>query len=50
MTEEPVGVWVLSDDALRAALEAAASGEPVDLVILGLYANSDIEVVGGDDE
>lgn len=46
---EGVGWWVMSDDALREALEAAAAGEPVDLVLLALLANSDIETVGGDD-
>ena len=48
--DAPVGVWIMSDAALRLALEAAAAGEPIDLILLGLYANADIEVVGGDDE
>ena len=43
------GWWVLDDESLRAALEAAAAGEPIDLVLLGLYANADIETVGGDE-
>lgn len=47
---ETCGWWVLDDEALRAALEAAAAGEPVDLVLLGLYANSDVQIVGEDDE
>lgn len=46
---ETCGWWVLSDDALRVALDAAAAGEPVDLVLLSLYANSDVRTVGDDD-
>lgn len=46
---ESVDVWVLPDAALRLALEAAAAGEPVDLILLHLYANSDETRVGGED-
>lgn len=36
-----VNVWVMPDEALREALQAAADGEPIDLILLHLYANSD---------
>ena len=48
--DAPVGVWIMSEAALRLALEDAANGEPIDLILLHLYANADIQVVGGDDE
>ncbi len=46
---EVIGIWVLPDAALRLAHEAAATGEPVELILLHLYANSDETGVGEGD-
>lgn len=49
MDDSTIGWWVLDDDVFREALDRAASGEDVELILLEIYANARIETVGGDE-
>ncbi len=40
--------WVLGQEMLRELLERARAGEDIDLLLVELYANSEIEPVEGD--
>lgn len=40
--------WVLSQEDLREMLERAVNGESIDLVLMELYANSDVTQVEGE--
>ena len=40
--------WVLEESELLAKLRRVANGEPPDVVLLEMYANSDTEQVEGD--
>lgn len=46
MPEPSCGWWVMDDETLRYALERAKAGEDVAVILLELYANSDVEVIG----
>ena len=49
MSEQTLGWWAISGDALLSALKRAHDGEDPDLVYAELYANSDVERAADDD-
>jgi hypothetical protein len=47
--DDTCAAWIMCDESLREALELAATGMDIDLILLELYANSDIEEIEPED-
>jgi hypothetical protein len=48
--DDTCAAWIMCDESLREALELAATGMDIDLILLELYANSDIEEIEPEDD